>query len=330
MADVYDIVMTLKDTLAVNGINRFYKTIKTRNNVMTCCPFHKEGQEKKPSFGILEKDGTCHCFACGWVGTIQEMISNCFGYDDLGAFGNKWLAKNFLTMSVDARPDLDLNLGRHEHTQKVSNNIYVTEEELDKYRWTHSYWAKRGITDGRIIELFDLGYDRDTDCITFPVRNVAGKCLFVARRSTKTKYFNYPEGVEKPLYGLYEYITDVQKSMDELRTQRCGKSHFLTVANEVIVCESMLDALTCWQFGKYAVAMNGLGTELQIKQLRELPCRELILATDMDEAGLRARTRLKNSIKNKLIYEYRWDVNVAKDINDMSEDYFKNLQKFLC
>jgi len=326
LTDVYDIVLELGKQLEANGIKRFYKTIRTRNNIMTCCPFHKEGQERKPSFGILESDGTCHCFACGWTGSLAEMISNCFGYNDLGRFGNKWLIQHFVTAEFGER-NLDIDVSRDKKKKEVS---YVSEEELDKYRYTHPYWAKRKITNPDIIELFDLGYDKDTDCITFPVRDVNGRCLFVARRSTKTKYFHYPEGVEKPLYGLYEYITDVKQTVSEFRaSRRNGKTLFLQKANEIIVCESMLDALTAWQYGRYAVAMNGLGSEYQYKQLREIPCRKLILATDMDEKGLEARERIRKNVPNKLITEYRWDLKVAKDVNDMTEDYFNNLVEFM-
>ena len=319
LTDVYDIVLELGKQLEANGIKRFYKTIRTRNNIMTCCPFHKEGQERKPSFGILESDGTCHCFACGWTGSLAEMISNCFGHNDLGRFGNKWLIQHFVTAEYGERT-LDLDLSRGTKKKEVT---YVSEEELDKYRYTHPYWAKRKITNPDIIELFDLGYDKETDCITFPNRDVKGNCLFVARRSVRTKYFNYPEGVEKPLYGLYEVY-----HLSEL-----DYGDFVVweniFPNEIIVCESMLDALTCWQYGKYAVAMNGLGSEVQFKQLRELPCRKLILATDMDEKGLEARERIRKNVPNKLITEYVWDLKVAKDINDMTEDYFNNLVEFM-
>jgi len=318
LTDVYDIILELRTQLEINGVKRFYKTIKTRDNVMTCCPFHKDGQEKKPSFGILEKDGTCHCFACGWVGSLQEMISNCFGYNDLGRYGNKWLIQHFLSANIDNR-EIDLDMSRNK-TKKVVK--YVSEEELDKYRYNHPYWAKRKITNPDIIELFDLGYDADTDCITFPVKNVNGECLFVARRSTKTKYFHYPDGVEKPLYGLYELNRIIKDR------ERILKPEYVN-PNEIIVCESMLDALTCWQYGKYAVAMNGLGSEYQYKQLRELPCRKLILATDMDNKGVEAREKIKKAVKNKLITEYIWDVNVAKDINDMREDYFNKLVDYM-
>lgn len=320
MSDVFTIITELKRQLEVNGIHRFYKTIKTPNNVMVCCPFHKNGQERKPSLGILETDGTCHCFACGWVGSLQEMISLCFGYDDMGNYGNKWLVKTFISANISERPALDLNFDR---CKNIPQQHYVSEDELDAYRYTHSYLYERGMTD-EIIEMFDLGYDKNTDSITFPVRDINGNTLFIARRNVKYKRYQYPSGVEKPLYGLYE-LSKIWKG--EYRCDEIPESEIKpwVPGGSVIVCEGMFDALTCWVYGKPAVALNGLGNDLQFKQLKSLPCRELILATDMDEAGLNARSRIKKNVPNKIIKEYKWDITVAKDINGMTETYFKSL-----
>ena len=89
----------------------------------------------------------------------------------------------------------------------------------------------------------------------------------------------------------------------------------------------MLDALVAWVYGKPAAALNGLGNGLQFEQLRKLPCRKLILATDMDERGLAARDRIKKNIRNKILTEYIWNKNEAKDLNDMTEQQFLNLEE---
>lgn len=323
-----EIITELQSQLAVNHIPLIQKKQNTPTDIMIQCPYHGDGQERRPSAGIRKSDGQFHCFACGEVHSLQEVISHCFGhYDDaFGAWGWKWLNKNFATVEVENRKDVDLDFSRNtnNHTADMDSQNYVTEEELDKYRYYHPYWKERKITDERLIELFDLGYDKKSRCITFPVRDIQGRTLFIARRSVDTKYFNYPAGVEKPLYGLYEYLTDVQESVDKLRTQRSGKTYFLEKASELIVCESMLDALTAWQYGKYAVALNGLGNELQFKQLRELSCRKLILATDNDEAGLNARERIRANVKNKLITEYQFPKG-KKDLNELDFTEFENL-----
>lgn len=310
--DTQDILIELRKQLELNGVKRFAKFIDSGKNIQTNCPFHKEGQERKPSFGINKNTGECHCFGCGWSGTLSEMISNCFGKDDFGAYGNKWLIRNFLSVAVESRPDIDVDFCRRKKITSETKK-YISEQELDSYRYTHPYMYKRKLTD-EIIDLFDIGYDKSTECITFPNRDINGNCLFIARRSVKTKFFNYPQDVEKPVYGLYE-------------CNICAKTIKNWFPNEIIICESMLDALTCWVYGKYAVALNGTGNENQFKTLRNMPNRKFILATDMDEAGLKARERIRQSLGNKLVTEYVWDINVAKDINDMNKEYFDSLKE---
>ena len=264
---------------------------------------------------------THNCFSCNRVVSLPELITYCLGEEDksvTGAPGWRWLLRNYSTVTIDSRKDIQLDFGR-DKSRKSETPTYVSEEELDKYRYYHPYWTKRGITDENIIELFDLGYDKNTGCITMPVRDINGNCLFVARRSVQTKYFNYPQGVEKPLYGLYElyHCNDELKAFNGLPA----------TCNEIIICESMIDTITTWQYGKYCLALNGLGTALQFKQLRELPCRKLILATDADEAGMKARQRIKKNVTNKIITEYVWNREEAKDLNDMSREMFLMLKE---
>lgn len=306
--DCLDIIRELQQELALNKISLLQTVTDTPDNVMVACPYHKGGQERRPSMGIKKSDGTCHCFACSTVVGLPQLISHCLGDDsEIGATGWQWLLRNFLTVSVENRDDLNLDVGRGRATPNQTKQ-YVGEEELDSYRWVHPYMYKRRLTD-EIIERFDIGYDKKTECLTFPIRDKEGHTLFIARRSVKTKFFNYPSQAEKPLYGIYELY------------------QLPTFPKEVIICESMLDALTAWVYGKYAVALNGLGTDLQFRQLRELPCRKYILATDADTAGLEAREKIKRKITNKLVTEYKWDLAQAKDLNDMDLEMFENLKE---
>lgn len=308
--ELSDILDELANQLQVNGIQLLQKRKNLQTHIQVCCPYHNNGQERRPSAGIRKTDGLFHCFTCNEVHSLPEVISHCFGVEDdiFGKFGKKWLLKNFKHLETEERPELKLDTSRHTEKPKIQ---YVTEEELDKYRYIHPYMYKRRLTD-EIIEMFDIGYDESNDCLTFPVRDINGHTLFIARRHTKYKQFYYPQGVEKPLYGLYEVHRQMLFNPD--------------FDYEIIVCESMLDALTCWVYGKYAVALNGLGTDLQLKQLKSLPCRKLILATDNDKAGRQARERIREAIDNRIITEYIFPKGV-KDINDLDLQGFQELEE---
>ncbi len=313
--DLITILLELKKQLVLNSIPLLNIIKDDIDNVMITCPYHKDGQERKPSAGIKKSDGTFHCFACGEVHSLPEVISYCLGRRDdmIGSFGWNWLLKNFATVEIESRKDIDLDISRDSRQETVE---YVDDNELDKYRYYHPYMWARKLTP-EIVEVFDIGYDDKTECLTFPVRDINGKCLFVARRSVHTKYFNYPKRAKKPLYGIYELYKMFSSGI------RGAKWPI-----DVIVCESMIDALTCWVYGKFAVALNGLGNDLQFEQLRNLPCRKLILATDNDEAGQKARQRIKANVKNKVIAEYILPP-YRKDINELSKYEFDNLQETL-
>ena len=325
--ELIDILIELVSQLRANNIQLIQKYKEGPTHIQICCPYHNNGQERRPSAGLRKEDGMFHCFACGEVHNLQEVISYCFGYADdiVGKFGWQWFLKNFATVQVEERKDVALDFHRDGKCISSHNNTnYVTEEELDKYRYIHPYMYKRGLTD-EVIELFDIGYDFSTQSITFPVKDISGNCLFIARRSVKTKWFNYPEGVEKPLYGLFElYLCDYPDGYEDYDGEWHEISHF---PSEVIVTESMLDALSFWTIGKYAVALNGLGNELQFKQLRELPCRKIILATDMDERGLAARKRIRQNMQNtKIITEYIFPKG-RKDANECTKEELMNIEE---
>lgn len=289
------VIEELRRQVALAGVNIFKDIKQSGNDLMVTCPFHKHGQERKPSFGISKSDMRCHCFTCGYSGNLYDVISKIFGYDDNGDWGKKWLSQNFLSVVVEERKRIDLNLTRNKNI--ITNTKFVTEEELDKYRYIHPYMYERGLTD-EIIEKFDVGFDSVSNCITFPVYDINKNCVFIARRNVAYKYFNYPTDVQKPVYGAYLFVGGLYKY--------------------AVICESIFNALTCWKWGIPAVALLGTGTKNQYKILNDLPVRKYIIATDPDEAGARAAKKLrKNLSRSKVVTQYV--IPKGKDLNDLDE-----------
>jgi DNA primase len=168
LASEMEVLLELKQQLEWAGISLFAKFKQSGANIQFNCPIHAGGQEQRPSCGITIEGGKApaglvHCFTCGYSATLEEMISHCFGYDDMGRFGRDWLIKNFVTVAVENREDLQLDLGRTESDVKIE---YVSEEELESYRFYHPYMWQRGFTP-EVVELFDVGYDKKTNSLTF-------------------------------------------------------------------------------------------------------------------------------------------------------------------
>ena len=306
-SDTQSVLDMLKFDLAQHGVNRFHQFRRNGDNVQTSCPFHKNGQERKPSFGVNGEIDRCHCFSCSWSGTIEEMISELYGYQDEGKFGKRWLVKRFNTVEIETRPNILENFGGRKNVRNsircdnITNGTisnFITEEELDKYRYIHPYMSERGLTD-EIIERFDIGYDRERKEITFPVRDIEGRCVFVAGRSVERKFFHLPKGMDKPIYQGYRFVTGKYRT--------------------AYITESFLNCLTCWKYDKPAMAMIGTGNRKQYEILNKLPVREYILAFDPDDAGRKATERFRKNVHGKIIKELVYPDN--RDINDLQEEF---------
>lgn len=319
-ADTEDMLKTLKAELYTKGINRFAYFRRNGDNIQCPCPFHKNGQERKASFGVNGNLNKCHCFTCGWSGGIEDMISELFGFVD-SKYGKRWLIKRFNTIEIESRPNILEGLNVRNNVRNInvySSNInrnydsndntrYITEEELDKYRYIHPYHYERGLTD-EIIERFDIGYNKEKDCITFPIKDIDGRVVFVATRSTKTKFFGLPQGQDKPVYLANQFRNSTYRT--------------------AYITESFLNCLTCWKYGKPAMALIGTGNRRQYEILEKLPVREYILCFDPDEAGRKATERFKQNVKGKIIKEIIYEEE-GKDINDLQEKFLELKTTFL-
>lgn len=301
---VYEIILKLKEDLLKHGINRFKHIKRVGDELQVTCPMHKDGNENKPSAGILLSDkgdvpaGTIHCFSCNYTASLPKLISDCFGVDNI-EFGNAWLETNFDNKNIEERNTLIIP-----ERDKVKPREFVSELELENYRYYHPYMYKRKLTD-EIISKFDVGFDVNTNCITFPTNDEYGNCLFITRRSVEKKFFNYPKDVEKPVYGL-----------DKLPVG----------CKSVIICESIINALTCWVYGFPAVALLGLGTEHQYQILKRSGIRNFILGFDGDVAGENgAKKFIKNFKQNYSIKKL--NLPQGKDINDLTKEEFEKLLK---
>jgi len=279
--------------------------------------------------------GWFNCFACGGPdgkpAPLPDLITYILQSRSITSTGLDWLNKNIpgfqevadfeYLLPQGLSQDLIFNWSHGkdavEYLQRLisPNKGYISETELASYRFNVPYMYERKLTDD-IIAKFDVGFHENwvpegrkqpTPCITFPVKDHTGNVLFIYRRSIKSKFFSMPEGVQKPVYGLWEV------------------NQFAPNIKRVIIVESILNALTCWVYGQPAVALMGTGNATQFRQLRESGIKEFVIGFDPDEAGRRATTRIKRALKDvAIIWEYE-GIPPNKDINDLSSEEFHQL-----
>ena len=310
LADIEDIIEKLRADLSKDGVSLFRHIKPTAGNVMITCPFHADGQERHPSMGISKEDvrrgqkiipaGTCHCFTCDTTMDLPEMISAVFGRNDKGATGFLWLKQNFYSLEVEDKRILELKIpSQFIEKEEIE---FISEEELEKYRFTHPYMYKRGLDD-KVIDYFDIGFDNVKQALTFPVKDKDGNVLFIQRRSVQGKQFLNDETKLKgeTLFGLHEVYKN------------------LSWINEVIVCESPIDALYSWKYRRPAVAqMQAVPTPTQIELLNKLPITRIISGHDNDEAGEKGAAKLAKGLRNKMLFRIDFPEG-KKDLNEFTE-----------
>lgn len=298
--DVEDILNKLK--IESNG--KYLKTIKSKgDNIAITCPFHKDGQENKPSCFVYNRTdnpkvtfGTYNCFTCDEKGTLYMLVSKVLGcsYED----AKRWLIDNFSNRYTDRRPYLDeFELARTKKT-------YINEDILEQYSYFHPYQFKRGLSE-EVIRKFKIGYNEKTDSITMPVWDDASNLIGITERSVTGKRFYIPKDMDKPVY-LLNYI----------------KQEGITT---VAVCEGQIDALVSWSRGLPAVALLGAGTtDKQIELLNRSGIRHFILMYDNDLAGQHGALRLKRGLaKDKMITEII--MPQGKDVASCTDEEFFTL-----
>lgn len=297
------------------------------------CPFHSNGQERRPSCGVLiheqyrngqlYPEGWWHCFTCGIAKSmkqaVEEILSSHPVSSDIREELNRLIGDDLAVESshLVSTKEVDSIISRFaiKNINQMSNKklTYISEEELASYRYVVPYMYERKLTD-QIINKYDIGVDmhfipyggkKEVPCITFPVRDKNGNVLFILRRAISSKRFFIPDDVQKPVYGIYELPKGI---------------------NTVVVCESCFNALTSVRYGKPAVALLGTGTPYQIEQLKRLGVSNFILALDPDEGGRRGTARLRKALKSCAVVWSYVGIPEGKDVNDLTEEEFNNLE----
>lgn len=301
-----NLVQDLRQYILLKTGKTYFGRIKyTPKNIMVSCPYHKDGQERKPSCGIkIETDekgvaGQVHCFTCQYttniVSMLQDILGNKYDEDEIESkFGlSAGLAKESLIKEEKAGPVF-----------KIPNNIIIKEQQLRTYRFYHPYLKYRNISE-ETAKKFDIGYDEYNKHITFPIRDIYNRCIGIGRRSIYEKQYLYPDGMIKPLYGVYELSKYIR---------------------HLWVVEGPFNLWSLYQYGKTGVALLGTGTNHQYMELLKINCLDYVLALDGDNAGHNGIKKLGNFLQDKHKKVYVACVPNAQDINDMTIEQFMYME----
>lgn len=288
---------------ALRASTSFFRIVEeSGDDISTQCPFHGFGNEKHPSFGICHNRanpqyGKYHCFACHAKGTIISLVNHLSNRNPGDNYGIDFIRSVSDIQYVD-RVGIT-NLAPRTPIKPEE----VTGVELMSYRTTSvPYLSEVRHIKPIIQRVFDTGYDPVTNSVTFPVKRLDGSVSFIVRRSIEKKWYNYPLGVDKPVYGVFEFDRIVPKTS--------------LFSRRVVIVESIINALTLWGYGIPAWAMLGTGSQAQLDFLNSTDIREYLLCFDGDKAGLEATYKMQKKLKARTSVI---PMLPSKDVNDLSE-----------
>lgn len=313
MVNILEVVQTLQNDLRRKGIPYLSQVKRVNSNIMITCPYHKNGQEKSPSCGILLSDrvsggkvhkaGTVHCFTCGETHSLEEMISHVYHKSE--GYGKEWLLENFNILSTE---DVSFNFDL-----KIDDGKPVKETEYKHFKHYHPYFATRGISEA-VANAFDLGYDEFHDSVVLPLFDKSGRCIMLIKRSVKDHVYMNTSGASKTssLFGIHM----VYRKLDKLVN-----------TPYIFVVEGAFDALRMWQNGFPAVGiLQAAISETQLNLLRKLPFQKIVIATDNDEAGRRVAKQLADKLKDtKEVYMLAYPQG-RKDPGEMTDAELKAMR----
>lgn len=282
------------------------------------CPFH---EDKTPSLVVSPKTNLWHCLGkCNIGGSTIDWVMKTKGvsfrhavellradHPSLAAAGGRSTAKLEAPVSADA-----------DDQEALKQVVAFYHETLKESPEALRYLESRGLTHPEMIERFRIGFANRTLGYRLPDRNrkegaeLRGRLqkLGIIRESGHEHFMGsvvFPvlslEGEVTEIYG--RKITAGLRVGTPLHTYLPGphrgvwNEEALIASKEIVLCESIVDALTFWCAGFRNVTcsygVNGF-TEDHKTAFAKHGVKNVWIAYDRDEAGDAAAGRLKEEL----------------------------------
>ena len=296
------------------------------------CPFHND---KTPSLVVSPSNNLWNCLgACGVGGSVIDWVIKREGVSfrraveilqhDLGLITDshkpvKYASTKLLTSSLVAEKD---------EQQALQQVIEFYHETLKTCPEATQYLESRGLNDVELINTFKLGYANRTLAYRLPEKNRKAGAEIRKRlqnvgilRKTGHEHFNgcvvvpvFDEANQvKEVYGRKILGNRLRKGTAQhlyLPGEHQGIFNFscLSSSEEIILCESLIDAMTFWVNGfrnvTTAYGTNGFTEEI-LNALINNQIKRVLIAYDRDEAGNVAAEKLAEDLKQHDISCYR-------------------------
>ncbi len=324
--------ISLEQLAAARGV----KLARHGADLIGLCPFH---DDHSPSLVISPRKNLWHCLgACNTGGTVIDWVMRAEGVSFRHAVelltSRQWAASNQVVKQSTVRklpPPIERDADDARLLLQVVNFYHETLKQSPD---ALAYLKKRGLTHPEMIDRFKLGFANRTLGYRLPASNrVAGSELrgrlqkLGIYRESGHEHFN--GSLVIPIFSRTGEVMQIygRKISDDLRSgtplhlylpgphRGVWNEEALEASKEIILCESLIDALTFWCAGfpnvTASYGVNGF-TEDHAAAFSKYGTTHVWIAYDRDEAGDQAAEQLKEKLKistARVLFPHGMDAN---------------------
>jgi len=306
-----------------------YELSKRGKDYVTRCPFH---EDKTPSLVITPAKNLFHCFGCDAAGSVIDWVMKTQGVSFKHAVEllrkEIPLAADNMTVKKTTVPKLASPLTDDADKQTALQQVIAFyHQSLRESPEVQSYLKQRGLDDVEMINHFKLGYANRTLGLHLPQRNrqsgakLRGLLQAIGiYRESGHEHFN--GSLIIPVINDHKVTEVYGRKLLGSKLRKGTAQHMylpgphqgvfnrdgLTSTKEIILCESLIDALTFWRWGFKHVTtsygVNGFTDEL-LQCLIDKKIQRVLIAYDRDPAGDNAAVALAKRLNKHHIDAYR-------------------------
>ncbi len=310
------------------------------------CPFH---EDHEPSLVVSPKKNLWHCLgACSAGGSVIDWVMRSQGVsfrhavellrDGRGADPVSGTAPSRSTVKKLPSP-LDRSA---EDSELLAQVVAFYHRSLLESPEALGYLTSRRVDHPEALETFKLGYANRTLGYRLPEKNRKDGAELRGRlqalgvlRSSGHEHFN--GSVVVPVFDSSGRVAEMygRKVRDDLRAGTPSHLYLpgphagvfnleaVVASDELILCESLIDALTFWCAGfrhvTAAYGTEGFGTD-HFEAFVRHDVKRVLIAFDRDDAGDKAAKRVAEKLMATGIECYRVELPRGADVNDVARD----------
>jgi len=338
-----DELTQLKDTISLQRLAEAKGIVLKRHgaDLIGLCPFH---DDHEPSLVISPDKNLWHCLgACQCGGTVIDWVMKSEGVSFRHAVE---LLRTDPSLAASSSPPVKRSTVTRlpapievaaDDQVLLAQVVYYYHRALLQNTEALAYLEKRGIASREAIELLELGFaDRSLGYHLPHTNRIEGAAMrgrlqrIGILRASGHEHFN--GSLVIPIIND-DHVTEIygRKIRDDLRPgtpmhlylpgphRGVWNRDALTASREIILCESLIDALTFWCAGyRNVTASYGVEgfTPDHLRDFKEYDTERVLIAYDRDAAGDAAAQALAKTLMAEGIDCYRIQFPKGMDANE--------------